>query len=1025
VVARQTIRKLGVNYMKLGDKEVEHNPDFQLYLHTKLSNPHYPPEIQAETTLVNFAVTEAGLEDQMLAIVVRRERPDLEARKGALIKQQNEFKIKLKELEDDLLQRLATAEGDLTENLPLIENLEESKRLAAEIQEKVRVARETEVKINAAREAYRPVANRAALMFFLLAELRKVNAFYEYSLSAFVDVFERGIANTPGGRRKRDSSAARGRANSDDDDDGDGDDGGDGQPPPSSSEESDDDEDRPLEEGELPLDERILALIEHTTYAVFQYTRRSLFDRHRLIFASQVCLAIEERSGNLDPKELSFLVKGEQVFGTRPDRERLQRFLPEPVWAALTALTECENFAKFQVEISKNADAWEKWTGEEMPELVDLPKDAKGPVRTPFQKLCVIRAMRPDRMTSALRDWVRGTLGDKYVDEEPFVLRDIYEETSKTTPMMFILFPGAQPVKDVEALAREQSARLITISMGQGQEPAAEAALDDLSANGGWIFLDNVHLMSSWLPVLERKLEAIAESGHPDFRFFFSAEPGGNALVSAVPESILQASIKLVNEPPSDLKANLRRAFAQFSQATFDRSTKQDQFKPCLFALCFFHSLVLGRRKFGAIGWSRHYSFNMGDLTICADVLMNYLDRSPTVPWDDLRYMFGEIMYGGHITDHWDRRTNNTYLEVILRPELFAGMELAPSFRVPDAAGDYELYKAHIEHQLPAKENPVMFGLHSNAEINFLTEEGTQLFSTIQDLQGAGGEGGLDSDRVVLQSIDRMLEELPVEFDMLELNERIEEKSPFIVILLQETTRANGLLFEIRRSLTEAKLGLTGQLNVSEAMEHCTSAVFLGRIPPTWVPVSYPSTKSLAAWMVDLRARIAQLAVWCEALEKPSPVVLPYLFNPQAFLTAVQQVTSRRQGYPLDFVGIQTDVTPYYTAEELAQIPAPEDDADVDDGVFISGLYLQGCAWDTEERILTDSRLKELFVPLPVLKVTAKLREDIVVKERYICPVYSTTMRGPTYVFEAQLPSDREQSEWVIAGAAVIMSLPG
>lgn len=318
-----------------------------------------------------------------------------------------------------------------------------------------------------------------------------------------------------------------------------------------------------------------------------------------------------------------------------------------------------------------------------------------------------------------------------------------------------------------------------------------------------------------------------------------------------------------------------------------------------------------------------------------------------------------------------------------------------------------------------------MFGLHSNAEINFLTEEGTVLFSTIQDLQGAGGEGGVDHDKVVLQSIDKMLEELPEEFDMLELVERIEERSPFMVILLQETTRANGLIWEIRRSLVEAKLGLTGQLNVSEAMEQCTTNVFLGRIPPTWLPVSYPSTKPLASWMVDLKARVEQLEVWCEHLEKPSPVALPYLFNPQAFLTAVQQVTSRRQGYPLDFVGIQTDVTPYYTADELAQIPAPEDDADVDDGVYINGLFLQGCSWDTEERILTDSKLKELFVPLPVIKVTAKLREDIVREERYICPVYSTTMRGPTYVFEAQLPSDREQSEWVIAGAAIIMSLPG
>lgn len=49
---------------------------------------------------------------------------------------------------------------------------------------------------------------------------------------------------------------------------------------------------------------------------------------------------------------------------------------------------------------------------------------------------------------------------------------------------------------------------------------------------------------------------------------------------------------------------------------------------------------------------------------------MNYLQNYDVVPWADLRYLFGDIMYGGHITDGWDRRTNSTYLEVLIKPEL-------------------------------------------------------------------------------------------------------------------------------------------------------------------------------------------------------------------------------------------------------------------------------------------------------------------------------------------------------------------
>jgi dynein heavy chain, axonemal len=188
IITRSTFKKGRSLYVKLGDKDVEYNPKFRLVLHTKLSNPHYPPEIQAETTLINFTVTEAGLEDQLLALTVNKERPDLEATKTQLVKQNTEFTIRLKQLEDDLLMRLSTAEGDLTEDVALIESLEESKRIADDITIKVAEAKETEKMIMVARDRYRGVAARGAMLFFLLNSLNKIHAFYQFSLNAFVAV---------------------------------------------------------------------------------------------------------------------------------------------------------------------------------------------------------------------------------------------------------------------------------------------------------------------------------------------------------------------------------------------------------------------------------------------------------------------------------------------------------------------------------------------------------------------------------------------------------------------------------------------------------------------------------------------------------------------------------------------------------------------------------------------------------------------------------------------------------------------
>jgi len=99
-----------------------------------------------------------------------------------------------------------------------------------------------------------------------------------------------------------------------------------------------------------------------------------------------------------------------------------------------------------------------------------------------------------------------------------------------------------------------------------------------------------------------------------------------------------------------------------------------------------YHSLIVGRIKFGSLGWSRKYNFNDGDLNICGQVLMNYIEKTDgKVPYDDLKYLFGEIMYGGHITDAWDRRTNNTYLTVLIKPEILDGSNLMMNFKSPDS----------------------------------------------------------------------------------------------------------------------------------------------------------------------------------------------------------------------------------------------------------------------------------------------------------------------------------------------------
>merc|ERR1712151_196858 len=192
VIARNSKKKGMARVYMLGNSEFVINSNFKFILHTKLSNPHYPPEIQAETAMINFTVTEDGLEDQLLALIVRMERPKLAKRKEEVIQEQNECKIKLMDLEDTILKDLNTP-GDLLENIALIGRLENSKVVSEQVNNVMRISKEAEIEINDSSNFYRPSATRGALIFFLMTELYKLHSFYLYSLESYIFVIRRAV----------------------------------------------------------------------------------------------------------------------------------------------------------------------------------------------------------------------------------------------------------------------------------------------------------------------------------------------------------------------------------------------------------------------------------------------------------------------------------------------------------------------------------------------------------------------------------------------------------------------------------------------------------------------------------------------------------------------------------------------------------------------------------------------------------------------------------------------------------------
>ena len=90
---------------------------------------------------------------------------------------------------------------------------------------------------------------------------------------------------------------------------------------------------------------------------------------------------------------------------------------------------------------------------------------------------------------------------------------------------------------------------------------------------------------------------------------------------------VSQNGIKLTNEPPRGLKANLKRTYGDISEVDFDGCSKPKEYKKLLFALGYFHAAILERRKYGAIGWNIGYMWMNSDLETSKRQLKMYLEE--------------------------------------------------------------------------------------------------------------------------------------------------------------------------------------------------------------------------------------------------------------------------------------------------------------------------------------------------------------------------------------------------------------
>ncbi|XP_063958044.1 dynein axonemal heavy chain 6-like isoform X2 [Lytechinus pictus] len=549
----------------------------------------------------------------------------------------------------------------------------------------------------------------------------------------------------------------------------------------------------------------------------------------------------------------------------------------------------------------------------------------------PIERLLLIKVLRPDSLVASVRAFVNELMGDKFLSSGGFDLKEIFEGSTAVNPLIFILSPGVDPTAQLMRFARDMRGSTLhvdLISLGRGQGPKAEELISKAQIlKGRWIFLQNCHLAASFMPRLQDIVEGFSKPNveiDPQFRLWLSSKPD-----PSFPASILQTGLKMTVESPQGLKANLLRSFGgggagAITEEMWEDSAPGENWRSLVFGLCFFNAIINERKKYGALGWNIPHAFNASDFEVSVQLLKMLLVLHEDTPWEALMYLTGEVVYGGRVTDNWDRRCllsilNTFYCKEALLPEYCYSPDkiyhpLPKGFSLTSC-------QTYIEG-LPEADRPEVFGMHPNAEKAYRESEAQKLVNTLLTVQPRVSMQimgtGKTSDEIVLELAEEIQRHLPesiqsdtgepeklrglsrkqakdepgagggmfpgfnmaggggfgagkkqdnkVSTPVVKPSEEPQTPSALLTILRQEIDRFNRLLGVIHTSLTSLALAIKGEVVMSDQLEEMFKALLSQRVPRAWQQAAYESCKPLGSWGIDLQQRVDFFSRWSDLI---------------------------------------------------------------------------------------------------------------------------------------------------------------
>ncbi|CAD8044294.1 unnamed protein product [Paramecium primaurelia] len=825
--------------MKLGDKIIDISSDFRFYMTTKLSNPHFQPQVCVMVNMLIFQVTQDGLVDQLLNIVVKIDEPQKEEQRLKNIQQYFQNKDKLIQTETLILKLLSESTGDLLENEDLIQTLSKSKDESIAIEEKLKSLEYDRINFMQIRQFYQQAAEKVANLYFILNDLAVIEHTYIWSLEFYFFLYTRSIRESLNEKLKRNQN-----------------------------------------------------IIDKFIQILYTQINRSLLEKDKLIFR----FLLYVKMMNIPSELIRATVMGCTLTTSDVQMPKGFSWLTNKMWLELVDLSKsfpnifgsiCQDF----VSQKQFWDSFQNSSNSYQLQLRGLDQ---------FQMNMLVKIIKPEQFISATNEMIKQQMGNLFIENIPTTFEQFYFESDSKIPLLCIITPGADPRQEIIKLATKYdfNDRFNQISLGQGQNQLAIKMILNAMQQGTWVLLQNCHLAASFMPELENLFEVqYKKEMNSDFRLWLTSQP-----TSILPHNVILRSLKITYELPRGLKNNMLRSYQQQESDKFEQSKKLKEWKNLFFSLALLHACLLERKKYGPLGWNIGYNFSQHDFEISKEQIHYFLETYQDIPWDALNYLIAENNYGGRVTDPMDRKLLKIYVNDFINSKTIQqDYQFYDIYQIPQQM-KLKAYMEYIS-QLPIFDPPQLFGLHQNAEIYSSILETENLSQVILQLlpRTQSDSNQTHPDQIVYNKSQEILKNLPEQLDSNLAKQKFQQilENPLNAIIHQEITKYNKLLTKISESLIILIQGLDGLINISDQSIDIYNAIFDNRIPEQWLTYSYLTTKSLGSWFSDLIQRTEFIKKWINQ-GQPKIFWLGGLFFIQGFLTAVLQTYSRKSKIPID-----------------------------------------------------------------------------------------------------------------------------